>query len=237
MPVGTGINLLYGVQKQAITDINIKLKLKPISMKRVLQLVTVISLGAILFTGCSDMINKEKNGPNMEEYFAIANIEYSKLARTTLVNLQSFDFDKWGESFSEDVTIYFPDGGPKTRTIIEGKDNMVKFYKDWSQSSGIKSLGFEEVVFIPVNALKPLNYSHLTGPLVVVYCSVKYNYSGKEFYIRSNYVFHFDENKKIDHWFMYYDRTPIIDATYTNILKREAEIERQNGKTEEEAVE
>jgi len=184
-------------------------------MKRYLSLMLAIIIGAIFILGCTNSSKKEIN-PDFE----IGTLDYSKLARTSLIHLQNFEFDKWGETLSDDVKIYFPNGDYDTRTVIEGKNNVTGWYTDWSKSSGISSLKFEQVVFIPVVAKNPLNYSNLTGQLVLVYCSARYLYTDHpEFGIRTNYSMHFNENNLIDHLYMYYDRTPIIEATYMNVLK------------------
>lgn len=178
---------------------------------------SLIIVLVLFLTGCTD---SKKVDPNEITTLEIGSMEYSKLVRNGLIHLQNFEFDEWGELFADDVKIYFPDGDI-ARTVIEGKGNVVGFYSDWHKTSGIQSLKFDQVVFIPIVAKEALVYSNLTGPLVIIYCSVHYNYNGNEFAIRANYVYHFNEEKLIDRWYMYYDRTPIIEATLHNILHQE----------------
>lgn len=166
----------------------------------------------ILTTACS------MNG-DRDTKWDIAPAEYAALAEQSLQHMENFEFDEWGQMLADDVEYYFPDGDAGVRTVLIGKRAAVDWWNNWQMTSGIESMTFSEPVYLPVIAEEVPNYTGLPGYYVVSYFSNKLIYNGKEVNIRMNFTMHFNDDQEIDRYFTYYDRTPIIEATQTNILR------------------
>ncbi|MDX1585566.1 MAG: hypothetical protein R3222_02435, partial [Balneolaceae bacterium] len=117
-----------------------------------------------------------------------------------------------------DIEYYFPDGDAGTRTVLTGKTAVLEWWNNWENTSGIESMTFSNPVFLPVVAQTAPNYAGLTGPYVVSYMSNEMVYNGTTVNLRMNFTLHFNDQKKIDRYYTYYDRSPIINAMGTNIL-------------------
>ncbi|NJW52836.1 hypothetical protein HC175_07880 [Salinimicrobium sp. CDJ15-91] len=120
---------------------------------------------------------------------------------------------------ADDVEYYFPDGDADTRTILSGKEEVVKWWKDWKKNSGIEKMSFTNPVYIPVKANQELNYSGLTGVIVLSYVSNEMIYNGQPVDVRMNIATHFNEDSLIDRIYTYYDRTPILNTVNANLLE------------------
>jgi hypothetical protein len=178
---------------------------------------TVVAL-CVIVAGCSPPADTPATTPN--PHYEIGATEYSDLAVKSLSAWTQLDFDAWAVTMSDDAEFYFPDGDAETRTSLTGKAAVLDWWRNWKMTSGIQSMTYRDHVDIPVIAKETLPYTGLRGPLVISYFSNELVYSAATVKIRMNVAIHFNSEKLIDRFYTYYDRTGIIEATKTNILKK-----------------
>lgn len=179
----------------------------------------LILLTLILF-GCDDK-NSEAQKPSIQETgsnYAVASERFVEINEKAMEHMANFEFDDWSKMLAEDVEYYFPDGDAN-RTVLRGKEEVVNWWKNWQETSGITKMEFVDVVSIPVQANEKLNYSGLSGVITITYFSNRMNFNGQPVNIRSNSATHFNEDSLIDRIYTYYDRTPIIETVDNNILE------------------
>lgn len=169
-------------------------------------------LSMIVLAGCMQQAD------DGNESWDIGSAEYARMAEQAMTHMSNFEFDAWGEMLADDIEYYFPDGDAGTRTVLTGKAALLDWWKDWEATSGIESMTFSNTVFLPIVAQEAPNYSGLTGPYVVSYMSNEMVFNGNTTNVRMNFTLHFNDENKIDRYYSYYDRTPIITAMGTNIL-------------------
>lgn len=175
------------------------------------MMVAVLAMG-LTVSGCMQQV--DDGNANWD----IASPEYAGLAEQAMMHMQNLDFDAWGEMLAEDVEYHFPDGDAGTRTVLAGKTAVLDWWKNWGENSGITSMTFSSPVFLPVIAQEAPNYAGLTGPYVVTYMSNEMDYNGTTVNLRMNFTLHFNDQKLIDRYYSYYDRSLIISAMGSNIL-------------------
>jgi len=144
--------------------------------------------------------------------FAIASPEYAALAAKALGHIEKFEYDAWGDMLAENVEYHFPDGDVSTRTKLVGKQNVLSWWKNWQMNSGIKSMTISLPNHIPVDAIKTPNMTGLPGLYVFSFFSNEMVYGGKKVALRMNFDIHFNQDKMIDRYYTYYDRSHIIEA-------------------------
>jgi ketosteroid isomerase-like protein len=184
------------------------------------KIITLIAGLAIIFS-CNDKDAESKEVAVTEDQsnYEVASERYSVLNEQALDNMAALDFESWGKMLADDVEYYFPDGDADTRTILSGKEEVVKWWKDWKKNSGIEKMSFTNPVYIPVKANQELNYSGLTGVIVLSYVSNEMIYNGQPVDVRMNIATHFNEDSLIDRIYTYYDRTPILNTVNANLLE------------------
>lgn len=173
----------------------------------------------MLFFGCETPAEKATAVVNPD--YEIASSEYSNLAVKALNHFTSFEFDSWESMLSEDVDFYFPDGDAGTRTILKGKTNVLNWWRDWKNTSGVQSMTYKNHVDMPINAKETMAYSGFTGVLVLSYFSNEIVFNEGTVNLRMNIVTHFNEDNLIDRYYTYYDRTKIVELMKKNILESE----------------
>ena len=181
----------------------------------------IILIAGIALFSCNDKEAVPKDIATTEDQsnYEVASESYSRLNEKALDRMAALDFESWGEMLSEDVEYYFPDGDAKTRTILHGKQEVLGWWKDWKKNSGIEKMSFTNPVHIPVKANQELNYSGLTGVIVLSYVSNEMVYNGQPVDVRMNIATHFNEDSLIDRIYTYYDRTPILNTVNANLLE------------------
>lgn len=182
------------------------------TMKNIRVWTGCLLVSMMVIAGCQQIVEDDNDD------WDIGSPEYADLAEQAMMHLQNFEYDAWGEMLADDVEYYFPDGDAGTRTTLTGKTAVLDWWKNWRDTSGITSMTFTNPVFLPVIAQTAPNYSGLTGPYVVSYLSNRLDYSGTIVNLRMNFTVHFNDQKKIDRYYSYYDRSLIINAMGTNIL-------------------
>ena len=167
----------------------------------------------LLAASCSetkkeDSVMTEKEIPMLEA----ASQEYADLAQKTLDLLTEFDLESWKDYLADDVVWYWPDGNSETRHSIEGKEELIKWWENWKETSG-GQMSFANNTILPLKINKPSNYYKVVGTGVLLYTDLTISLQDKSTSVRAHMVFMFDENKKVSHAFLYYDRTGIIELT------------------------
>ncbi len=181
---------------------------------------TVAAL-CVIVVACSSAYAATTEGPAAEAnpHYDIGSTEYADISVTSLSAWAQLDFDAWAATMSDDVEFYFPDGDAGTRTSLIGKKAVLDWWNNWKATSGIQSMSYLNHVDIPVIAKVANPYTGLTGPMVISYFSNELVYSEATVKLRMNMVMYFDSAKRIKRFFAYYDRTGILEATGTNVLK------------------
>lgn len=184
------------------------------------KLVVLLTIAfTISILGCEGESMNSSNKTENSRY-DIASEEYVDLSLEALNYLSSFNIDAWGAMLADDVEYYFPDGDSGTRTVLTGKQEVVNWWKNWIESSGIESMTITQPDLMPIRVNNDaLSYSGLTGVFVISYFSSELVYNnGNTVNLRMNFAAHFNEDSLIDRYYTYYDRTPIIEAMNENIL-------------------
>lgn len=190
-------------------------------MKRTM-LVTMISF--LMLSSCNDRNSQpeDRSIRESDSNYEVASVRYAEMNEKAMNHLANFEFDEWGNMLTEDVEYHFPDGDDD-RTVLRGKEEVVDWWKNWRETSGIDKMEFVDIVTIPVKANQELKYSGLTGVIAITYFSNRMNFNGQPVNIRSNSASHFTEDSLIDRIYTYYDRTPILETVDNNILEIVAE--------------
>lgn len=155
--------------------------------------------------------------------FTIASSDYDDLNKKALEHLTKFEFDAWGEMLADTVQYNFPNGDIETRTKLTGKQAVLDWWKNWQKTSGIQSMTVDRLNQFSLDVSKSQLPGGLTGVYSYAYFSNKMVYNGKPVAVRMNFIGHFNKDEKIDRYFTYYDRQPIVEAmSGKNILKSES---------------
>jgi hypothetical protein len=151
--------------------------------------------------------------------FSIAPIEYSELNEKALNHFSKFEYDAWADMLADNIIYSFPDGDVDTRTRLEGKAAVLAWWKSWKEKSGIESMTITELNHFPLNVTAQPKGGAQTGNYDFLYFSNKMVFGGKPVALRMNFAVHFNDQKKIDRYVTYYDRSVIINATGKNVLE------------------
>lgn len=185
-------------------------------MKKIM-IFTAVSF--LLIMSCQEKENDQKRDVTTDQSnYEVASERFSDLNDEALDRMSSLDFDAWGELLADDVEYYFPDGDADTRTILKGKKEVIDWWKNWKETTGIDTMKFTDRVHIPVQANQRLNYSGLTGVIVISYFSNEMIYNGQPAHVRTNVAVHYTKDSLIDRFYTYYDRTPILEVVNANVL-------------------
>jgi len=183
------------------------------------KLVIFTAVSLLLLGSCQEKEKEvDRNVATHQSNYEVASDRYSELSDEALDRMSSLDFDAWGELLADNVEYYFPDGDADTRTILRGKEEVVNWWKNWKETTGIDTMKFTDRVHIPVKANEKLNYSGLTGVIVISYFSNEMIYNGQPAQVRTNVAVHYTEDSLIDRFYTYYDRTPILKVVNANVL-------------------
>jgi hypothetical protein len=182
--------------------------MKELKFKSLEPFLTVCLI-AMLTIGCESP--PEKAIVSINPNYEIASPDYSNLAVKALTDLTNFQFDSWGSMLAEDVEFYFPDGDAGTRTKLSGKSNVLDWWKNWKETSGVQSMTYTDNVDVPIIAKETMAYSGLTGVMVISYFSNEIVYQEGSVKLRMNFAAHFNKDNLIDRYYTYYDRTGIVE--------------------------
>lgn len=185
------------------------------------SLKTAFIICALLITSCNETkkevaVEIEQETPMLE----VASQEYADLTQKTLDLLSEFDLETWKDYLADDIIWYWPDGNSETRHRINGKEELIAWWKNWKETTN-GELSFTNNTFLPLKVNTPSNYYKLVGTGVLAYTDLTISIQDKSTSVRQHMVFMFDEDKKINHALLYYDRTGIIELT--NVVLGETE--------------
>jgi hypothetical protein len=172
-----------------------------------------IILCALLIASCAetkkeDTAMAEKEVPMVEA----ASEEYSDMVVKILGHMANFEHDAYAELMADDIIWYWPDGSSETRHTIEGKNELVAWWKNYQETTGA-TLTFTNNTLLPLKVNTPSNYYKVTGTGVLAYTDLTITLGDKSTSVRQHMVFMFNDDKKLNHCFLYYDRTGIIELT------------------------
>jgi hypothetical protein len=176
-------------------------------MKRIIDR-TKISVMFLMMLCLMTCANQDKQHPeDLEEVLQV----YTVLAEKTMTEQADFDFESWSDMMAEDIEYVFPDDSVRNQTKLIGKAAVIAYWKEWREYAQIKSLTFSRFDHIPFNSSKNLNASGLAGVHVFSLCSSQWVFTnGETAVLPMNYCCHFNNDKLIDRYYVYYDRNPIV---------------------------
>jgi heme-degrading monooxygenase HmoA len=160
--------------------------------------------------------------------YEIASAEYEELSEKYLQHIANFEWEDSYALLSDDVEFKLPDGDSGTRTSYKGLDNVKRFWNNYMEKSGNDKLVLKDFVHIPVQVNQKLPYIEVTGVFDLCYFSAELSYGAEKTNVRMHWAFHFDDAKKIDGIYTYYDRTPIIETAKKNFLSPDDRLEEQS---------
>lgn len=151
-------------------------------------------------------------------YYEIASREYEQITEEYLQHIANMEWEKSYEYLSKDVVFRMPDGDRETRTSFIGIDQVKNFWNNYEQISGNDKAVFNDFVHIPIRAKAMNKQVGMTGVFDLCYFSAALSYGTNTANVRMHWAFHFNEDRKIDGIYSYYDRTPIIEMAQKNFL-------------------
>jgi hypothetical protein len=178
----------------------------------------LVTICLLLFVFSGSSAQTQKENPSASRNVEIASPEYAELASKALTYLTKLDIDKWASMLADDVEYNFPDGDEVTRTKLTGKTAVQGWWSNWAKTSGIKSMTMDKAVFIPVISHEINPSTGLSGVTVISYFSNNMDINGTPLKLRMNFSVHFNQNKLIDRYYTYYDRTQIVAIMGKNML-------------------
>ena len=173
------------------------------------QLYTIISIATLIFG--YTVFDKHP-------YYEIASQEYEQISEQYLQHVANMEWEKSYAFLSEDIVFRMPDGDRGSRTSFEGLEQVKDFWNSYKENSGNDKVTFKDFVHIPVEAKKMNVQVGMTGVFNICYFSAALRYGSNTANVRMHWAFHFNEDKKIDGIYTYYDRTPIIEMAQRNFL-------------------
>ncbi len=177
------------------------------------QLYTIISIVTLIFG--YTIFDKHP-------YYEIASQEYEQISEQYLQHIANMEWEKSYAFLSEDVVFRMPDGDKDTRTSFTGIDQVKNFWNNYEQVSGNDKASFKDFVHVPVRAKEMNQQMAMKGVFNLCYFSAALSFGANTANVRMHWAFHFNEDKKIDGIYSYYDRTPIIEMAQRNILNNKS---------------
>lgn len=184
-------------------------------------LITIISGGCKNASSANEpKVNSDSGNVAVTDnpQVSIAPPEYSELAEKSLELIAQKNFDAWGDMLADDVIYEYPDGDMQTRTKISGKQAVIDWWKAGVKNGVQDTMILSEFNHVPIDVSGKLNAGAQAGIYDIVYFTNKLGIKGKTLSIRMNYSIHFNNDKKIDRYYSYYDRTKIIQLSGQNVL-------------------
>ena len=185
--------------------------MKALTNQRIFKTAFLICL--MLLMGCSEAKTEDKDVKEQETpMLEAAPQEYADMVLKSLNLLASFNLDEWSEFLADDVLWLWPDGTSETRNTIKGKEDLIAWWKNWKETTG-GQISFENHTFLPLQVNEPSNYYKVVGTGVIAYTDLTISIGDQSTSVRQNMVYMFNDDKKMTHVFLYYDRTGIVELT------------------------
>lgn len=179
-----------------------------------------LSLALLIFILVVSSCNKEKTETkeeaiNMSPY-EMASSEYVEIVEQTLTAWANQDFDAWGEYLEDDVIFYGSRGTYETIFEINenGKAEEVAFWKKWVIAREVENIKFTDASHIALKVKESDPFYNNSGTIVLSYMTQEITIFGKPTRSGVSYLFHFNSEKLIDKWYLFYDVQQQLDAIY-----------------------
>jgi len=177
------------------------------TIKKVLLKTSCLAV-AFFMVACGEMQKKETAPEAMEQPAAVAaSDEYGEIVASSLDRFENLDFAGMLENYTDDLQWLWPDGTAETRSVIKGKDSLLAFWNNYKEMSGLKKMSFTNRNLMPLQVNRPTNYYKVEGTVVLYYGDIDAVYENETVSVRQHIVYGFNEDKKINRIFLYYDRT------------------------------
>jgi hypothetical protein len=173
---------------------------------------------ALFMVACGEMQKKETALEAMDQPAAVAaSDEYGEIVASSLDRFENLDFAGMLENYTDDLQWLWPDGTAETRSVIKGKDSLLAFWNNYKEMSGLKKMSFTNRNLMPLQVNRPTNYYKVKGTVVLYYGDIDAVYENETVSVRQHIVYGFNEDKKINRIFLYYDRTDWMAMGGTSI--------------------
>lgn len=173
---------------------------------------------ALFMVACGEMQKKETALEAMDQPAAVAaSDEYGEIVASSLDRFENLDFAGMIENYTDDLQWLWPDGTAETRSVIKGKDSLLAFWNNYKEMSGLKKMSFTNRNLMPLQVNRPTNYYKVKGTVVLYYGDIDAVYENETVSVRQHIVYGFNEDKKINRIFLYYDRTDWMAMGGTSI--------------------
>lgn len=187
------------------------------TIKKVLLKTSCLAV-AFFMVACGDMQKEETTPEAMKQPVAVAaSDEYAEIVASSLDRFENLDFEGMLENFTDDVQWLWPDGTAETRSVIAGKDSLLAFWNNYKVMTGLKKFSFTNRNLMPLQVNRLTNYYKVEGTVVLYYGDIEGVYENSTVSVRQHSVYGFDDNKKINRVFLYYDRTDWVPMSGTSI--------------------
>jgi hypothetical protein len=139
--------------------------------------------------------------------YEIGDAKFVDIAKNHTGYLTSGDIDSWMKDFSDDAIYRW-----NYLDSLTGKAAITDYWKK-RRTDVIDSMAFSGDIWMPVKVNKSQAPGHLTGNYVLSWYTINVKYkTGKSMKQKIHTVYHFNADNKIDRFYQYLDRVPIIAA-------------------------
>ncbi|MBT8298011.1 MAG: nuclear transport factor 2 family protein [Maribacter sp.] len=182
------------------------------------MLKTACLSATLIMISCGDMQKKENTMEAVEEPAVVAAPEeYGEIVAGSLDQFENLDFEGMLTNFTDDAQWLWPDGTAETRSVITGKDSLLAFWNNYKEMSSLKKMSFTNRNLMPLQVNRPTNYYKVEGTVVLYYGDIHAMYEKDTISVRQHIVYGFNEDKKVNRVFLYYDRTDWVSMGGTSI--------------------
>lgn len=160
---------------------------------------------------CLTTYAKQEKSP--ESHTDLSTEVYTVLVEKAMTLQTDFNYEAWADMLSEDVVFVFPDDGDSNQIKAVGKSAVLAYWKTWQQDNNIASLTLSSFNHAPCQSSEKGKVMDLAGIYVFSLVSSKWIFkNGQTVVIPINFCYHFNQAKRIDRCFIYYDRMPVSRA-------------------------
>jgi hypothetical protein len=135
---------------------------------------------------------------------------YTVLAEKAFTAQADFDTAIWANMLADDVVFSFSDDTQTVQKSIVGKNSVLKYWQILRGRTGIKSIRLSGFNHVPHCSTEKMKVSGLAGMHVFSLINSAWHLeNGQTAAITLNFYCHFNTDKLIDRYFVYYDRMPL----------------------------
>ncbi len=174
-----------------------------------------IALAFVLFLGCKNETPGEPTAPatpgeaaapDTDQQAEFADAKYTEIGKRHQAAMASGDMDAWMDAYADNAKYYWNSGDS-----LVGKAAIDKFWRD-RRLNTIENVSYKNEIWIPIKVNKP-QQKESTGVWLLSWKEVTVKYKGGSTMNQwMHFLYHFDENDKIDQVDHFADRVPIQAA-------------------------